>query len=214
MYYDFFQQYKQQFKRGGIVLLAILVWWGLATYIDRSGKVPVVVSVVPNDAKVVFDNNTKGNGTHYMPAGTYEVTVSKDGFKSQTETVIVTDKKDQNVVAASLTAVSGDAKKWAKEHENDYAKNQVYGAIEADNNGRYFADKNPITTKLPYNDPYFTIGYISNDDQSVTLTVVTPSPRYRFYAVEQIRKLGYDPTDYKIIFKDFHSPLEQKAVKQ
>jgi len=210
MYYDFFQQYKERFKIGGIVLLIPVAWWGIATFIDRYDKIPVVVSVVPSDSKVMFDDKAEGNGTHYMPAGTYKVTTSKDGFDTQTETVVVTNKKEQNVVAVSLTAKSGDAKKWAKEHEADYAKNQTYGAIEAESNGKYFASKNPITTKLPYNDPYFTIGYTTNNDQSITLTIVTPSPRYRFYAVQKIRDLGYDPTNFKVIFKDFHNPLEQK----
>ena len=210
MYYDFIQRYKQQFKLVGLGLLLLTVWWGIATFIDQNDKLPVVVSVVPSDATVEFNGKNEGNGTHYLPADSYEVTVKKDGFKSVTKQVIVTDKKQQNVVAVSLTAESNDAKKWAKEHTNDYAKNQAYGAIEADSNGRYFAAKNPITTKLPYNDPYFTIGYIVNKDQSVTITIVTPSPRYRFYAVQKIRDLGYEPTDFKIEFKDFSNPLESK----
>lgn len=210
MYYDFIHQHKQRFKIAGIAFIVLVAWWGIATFVDQNGKIPVVVSVVPSDATVTFNGKSEGNGTHYLPAGSYEVTVRKDGFKTETEQVIVTDKKQQNVVAASLTAESTDAKKWAKEHSGDYAKNQAYGAIEANSNGSYFTAKNPITTKLPYNDPYFTIGYIVNKDQSITLTVVTPSPRYRFYAVQQIRDLGYDPTDFKIMFKDFHNPLEQK----
>lgn len=210
MYYEFFHQHKQRFKIAGIALLVICIWWGIATFIDRNGKIPVVVSVVPSDATVLFDSNNEGNGTHYLPAGSYTVTVRKDGFIPVTKTVIVTDKKQQNVVAVSLAAQSSDAKKWAKNHEADYAKNQIYGAIEADSNGRFFSEKNPITTKLPYNDPYFTIGYSVNKDQSISLSIVTPSPRYRFYAVQQIRDMGYDPTDYKIEFKDFHNPLEAK----
>jgi hypothetical protein len=89
-------------------------------------------------------------------------------------------------------------------------KNESYGAIEASNNGKYFTAKNPITTKLPYNDPYYTIGYTPRTDGGVDLTISTPSPRYRFYAVEKIRELGYDPTDFVIVFKDFKNPLGDK----
>lgn len=210
MYYDFIHRYKQYFKIAGIGVFVLFVAWGVLTYVDRNGKIPVVVSVVPNDASVLFDKENKGNGTHYMKAGTYQVVVQKEGFKKDTRTIIVTDKKQQNVVAVSLSAQSDSAKKWVQEHEAEYAKNQIYGAIEAESNGRFFTEKNPITTKLPFNDPYFTIGYITNKDQSVDLTIVTPSPRYRFYAVQKIRDMGYDPTDFKIIFKDFRNPLEKK----
>ena len=209
MYYDFIHRHKNRAKAIGLVLLLVITWWGIATFIDRNGKVPVTISVVPNDAKVLFDATQKGNGTHYIAAGSYEVIVEKDGFKTDKKTVIITDKKQQNVVAISLNPDSKEAKKWAKDHESDYAKNQAYGAIEASSNGRYFTEKNPISSKLPFNDPYFTIGYVVNEDQTVTLTIVTPSPRYRFYAVQKIRDLGYNPTDFKIIFKDFKNPLER-----
>lgn len=207
MYYDFIQNHKQLFKLIGLGFLLLIIIWAVVTYANRHGKLAVVVSVVPRDASVVVSGKHLGNGTHYLQAGTYDVSVSKDGFKTQTKKIIVTDDKEQNVVAVSLAPESEEAKKWANEHEDDYRKNEVYGSIEANSNGKYFTEKNPITTKLPFVDPYFTIGYIANDDQSITLTVITPSPRYRFYAVEQIRKFGYDPTDFKISFKDFRNPL-------
>lgn len=210
MYYDFIQNNKQLFKRLGIGFILLIIIWGITTYVDRYGKIPVVVSVVPSNASVTFSGKGSGNGTHYMPAGTYDVSVSKDGFKTQTQKVIITEGKEQNIVAISLIAESDEAKNWADNHQDDYQKNEIYGSLQANSDGKYFTNKNPITTKLPFNDPYFTIGYIANTDQSITLTVITPSPRYRFYAIEQIRKLGYDPTDFRIVFKDFHNPLETK----
>jgi len=211
MYYDFFQQHKRRIQIAGIAFVILIIIWGVTTYVARHGKVPVVVSVVPSSATVTFNGQHEGNGTHWLQAGSYTVTVKKDGFTSQTEKITVTGEKEQNVVAVSLVAESGEAKKWAADHQQDYKKNEAYGSIQANSDGKYFTAKNPITTKLPYNDPYFTIGYVANTDQSVTLTVQTPSPRYRFYAVEQIRKLGYDPTDFKIEFKDFHNPLEERT---
>lgn len=210
MYYDFIQNNKQLFKRLGLGFILLIIIWGVSTYIDRYGKIPVVVSVVPSNASVTFSGKDSSNGTHYLQAGTYDVSVHQDGFKTQTQKVIITEGKEQNVVAVSLIAESDEAKKWANSHQDDYQKNEIYGSIQANSDGKYFTNKNPITTKLPYNDPYFTIGYIANSDQSITLTIITPSPRYRFYAIEQIRKLGYDPTDFKIVFKDFHNPLEMK----
>ena len=51
--------------------------------------------------------------------------------------------------------------------------------------------------KLPFTD-HATDRFTPNPDNTITLTVSTPSPRYRFYAKwKQIRKMGYDPTVLK-----------------
>lgn len=209
MYYDSLQRHKKRIIMGAVLLFVGIIVWALVTFIGRIGKLPVVVSVVPSSATVTIDGRQYGNGTQWLKPGTHKVTVSKDGFKPSSESAVVTDKKSQNVIAVSLSAESDDAKKWAGAHQKDYSNNEQYGAIEASANGKYFSDMNPITTKLPFNDPYFTIGYTVGDNDSITLTIATPSPRYRFYAVEKIRQLGFDPTDYMIVFKDFHNPLEQ-----
>lgn len=214
MYYELIQQYKRRIITIVAVVFVAIVAIFTVTSIEHMGKVPVYVSTVPNDATVRFDNNSVGNGTQWMPAGTYTVTVQKEGFETVKRTVIVDDKKSQNVIAASLIAVSSDAKKWADDHATDYRKNEAYGAIEASVNGDYFTQRNPITTKLPYVDPYFTLGYVSHDNQTISLTIETPSPRYRYFAIEKLRQLGYDPTDFDIIFKDFHNPLDTKVGAQ
>lgn len=206
----FIQKHRQQIVATIAALFAIIIIWAIAIYVGRIGKTPLVVSLVPSDATVIIDGQRHGNGTLWLNDGTYQMTIEKEGFETQKKSVLVTNQKKQNVAAVSLQPKSDEAKKWAEKHQNDYTKNEQYGAIEARTNGEYFTDKNPITTKLPFKDPYFTIGYRTEKDDSITITVVTPSPRYRFYAVEQIRQWGYDPTDFVIDFQDFHNPLEAK----
>jgi hypothetical protein len=216
MYYDAVQKNKRR-----VIIIALLIFafvclcYGIIS-ISRMGKTAVVISAVPGDASITFNGQYEGNGTQWLKDGSYKVVAKKNGFETLTKTIQVTGKKSQNVVALSLTASSDDAKKWATDHANDYQQNEAYGGIEATANGEYFTNLNPITAKLPFQDPYFTIGYITNDDLSVTLTVTTPSPRYRFYAVEKIRQLGYDPTDFKITFSDFRNPLgsDSEATKK
>lgn len=209
MYNEWFQQNRRNILAGIGIFFAVIIIWATWTYIDRYDKTPLTISVVPSSAKVTIDNRSLGNGTHWLKDGTYSVTVEKEGFETQKSSLLVTSDKQQNVLAVSLTPQSDEAKKWASEHERDYSKNEQYGAIEARENGEYFTNKNPITTRLPFTDPYFTIGYRADEDDSVILIVTTPSPRYRFYAVEKIRELGYEPTDFIIEFKDFKNPLEQ-----
>ncbi|MDB5183734.1 MAG: exported protein of unknown function [Candidatus Saccharibacteria bacterium] len=208
MYYELIQRNKRRIVIVCVVIFALIIGGAIYTYAIRQGKTGVVVSAVPSDAQITFNGQSEGNGTDWVKDGSYTVTAKKDGYQTLTKTVLVSGDKPQNVVALSLTASSDDAKKWANNHADDYQKNEEYGAIEANVNGQYFSSLNPITSKLPFQDPYFTIGYITNNDNvSITLTITTPSPRYRFYAVEKIRQLGYDPTDFKIVFKDFKNPL-------
>lgn len=208
MYYDFIQTHKRKIVWLVSLLVAILLVWTAVTLTSRIGKVATTFAVVPSDAAVTVDGKKMSSGTHWLNAGKYEVVVQKDGFATKKKTINVTNAKKQNVTAISLNPESEEAKEWAKQHEKDYSKNERYGAIEANAEGQYFSETNPITTELPYKDPYYTIGYMPNSDNSIDLTITTESPRYRFYAIEKIRELGYDPTDFKIIFKDFKNPLE------
>lgn len=210
MYYDFLQKHKRTIIIVSIGFFVLLIGWSMATLIGRIGKLPLQISVVPSDALITIDGSRYHNGTVWIKAGKYDMSVEKSGFQTQKKSITVSDQKDKNVVATSLVAQSEEAKKWADQHKDEYSKNEQYGAIEADQAGKYFSEKNPITDKLPFKDPYFTISYQARDDLSIKLIIDTPSPRYRFYAIEKIRELGYDPTDFEIEFTDFHNPLGTK----
>lgn len=210
MYYDFLQKHKRTITIITVGLFAVLITWSAITLIERVGKLPLKISVVPSDALITIDGNRYHNGTIWIKAGKYDMSVEKSGFTTQKKSITVTDQKDKNITAVSLVAQTDDAKKWVEQHKDEYSKNEQYGAIEADQAGKYFSAKNPITDKLPFKDPYFTISYQARDDLSIKLIIDTPSPRYRFYAVEKIRELGYDPTDFEIEFTDFHNPLGEK----
>lgn len=210
MYYEFFQENKRRIITIGVALFAILMVWTAFTLISRIGKTPLTISVVPSSAKVTANGQQLGDGTYWLAPGSYEISVEKDGFESQKRTVDVAFEKKNNVTALSLMPKSDEAKKWADDHQREYQNNEQFGAIEARENGQYFTNQNPITKNMPFNDPYFSISYVVNDDQSIYITVNTPSPRYRFYAIEKIREWGYDPTDFEIVFKDFKNPLGNK----
>lgn len=209
MYYDFLQTNRKRIIRAVILLLVALFLWTTITLIGRIGKVPVTIAVVPSNAAITLNSQTYQDGTVWLPAGTYAVSLSRDGFAAQKQKVVITAEKSENVIAASLVPESDAAKQWAEEHQKDYKDNERYGAKQASANGDYFTTKNPITKQLPFTDPYYKIAYTSGDDNTITLTVTTTSPRYRFYALEKIRQWGYDPTDFVIDFKDFTNPLEK-----
>lgn len=208
MYYEFLQEHKRKIVAIVLIFVALLLVWTGVVLVGRIGKVATTFAVVPSDATITIDGERIDSGVQWIAAKKYEVIIQKEGFKTHKKTVAITEVKKQNVVAASLAPESNEAKEWAEKHKDDYSENEKFGAIEASTEGKYFSDNNPITEKLPFVDPYYTISYTPNKDDSINLTIATPSPRYRFYAVEKIRELGYDPADFVIIFKDFKNPLE------
>lgn len=208
MYYEWIQQHKKTITLCLVVFLLVIFAWGITTYITRAGKVGVTIKTVPSDATVLINDKPASSGTHWLVADTYEITAQKDGFKTRTKTVIVSGDKNQNAVALSLTPVSDVAKRWAEANEYEYKKNEEYGAIEARANGAYFQAKNPIAKVLPYTDPYYEIGFKQSEGDTVIITIDTPSPRYRYLAIQKFRDLGFNPTEYRIQFTDFKNPLE------
>jgi hypothetical protein len=211
MYYEWIQKNRRAVVAGMAIVVVLCTVWAAVTYVSRIGKIGVTVSAVPYDSTVTINGQRSGAGTVWLVPGTYTITAAKDGFVGRQKKVDVTTDKSQNVVSLALSPQSDDAKQWADAHQADYSNNEVYGGIEAQANGELFAKQHPIINSLPYNDPYFQIDYVQNPDNSITLTVTTPSPRYRYFAVQKIRQLGYDPTDYRIDFKDFNNPLGNKS---
>lgn len=74
-----------------------------------------------------------------------------------------------------------------------------------------FFEANPIAKKLPYKDPYYIISYKTiGTTNDIIITIHTPSPRYRYYALKQMYALGFDPTDYIIEYPQYTNPLGGK----
>ena len=86
---------------------------------------------------------------------------------------------------------------------------QPKDAISPDKKTITIAQANPILKKIPYTDPYYQISYktVSATSNDIIITIHTPSPRYRYYAIRELKSWGYDPTDYTIEFTDFVNPL-------
>ena len=209
MYYEWLQQNRKLIIAGFVCFILVLTGWGIWTYVSRQGKLPVTISAVPRDASLTVNGQSIGAGTTWFVPGKYTIKAQKDGFESREKTITITDGKEQNVVALGLIPVSNEAQEWAEKNADAYKNNETYGAIEAQTNGAYFQETNPIVAHLPYNDPYFQITYNADANSEAVLTIVTPSPRYRYFAIQKIRELGYDPANFKIIFSDFKNPLEK-----
>ena len=173
---------------------------------ERAGKFPVVLQTLPSDAAVTIDDASYTQGTIYLAPGNYEATVSKDGFASYTQELIVNGTDDAKLFAG-LAPASDDAKRWQQRHRRDYAELERQSFLFAQEYGAAFSERWPITNTLPIKDPYFTISYRVHEAGDITLTIKGTSPRYREAALDELRKRGFEPTEYNIEFIGFDNPL-------
>lgn len=200
-----------------VIIFLVVGVIGVVSYniylsIERSGKQKVEVIVVPNDADVTLTHIetkkvTKSNqGIIYIDPGTYDVSVQKNGFRSFKRTQ---DTTKNDTILAELYPETAEAKKWAKNHNDQYEKLNAIVGSKAREYGKKLTDKYPLFSKLPIKNSYYSIGRMVKDDEQIVL-ITTPSPQYRYIALKQIVRMGYKLSDYKIEFKDFQNPLEVK----
>lgn len=194
------------------VLILSIVAYNIYLAHSRSGKIAVKVTLLPGDAKITVNDKEIGGGTQYLDEGTYKVIVSKEGFKTSTETITITP--DYNYIQTALTAESGDAKKWELSHTKDIKEFEADVATASQTSGEAFKTKYPITKLLPVNELVYKIGYTTTPDKSaLTLTIHAITPQQRQAALQQIRDWGYDPTDYKITFADYINLLQTDSER-
>jgi len=200
--------YKKLLILAAVVLIAVAVY-GIYTLVTRNGKIPVAVSVVPGDSKITLDGNSApSSGTLYLTSGDHTIKVSKDGFTTETRKYFVDE--DHKTINVSLSPISEEAKKWAKENSQLYLDNEGRGGAASEEEGIAFRDKNPIVDVLPYDGLLYTIGYQTDTrDPSGNSIIITidAGPGNRNAAVEQLREFGYDPTDFVIKFNDYTNPF-------
>jgi hypothetical protein len=168
----------------------------------------VTINTAPSDTHVTLNGTPAGSGTVYLTEGTYVVKGTKEGFADFTATMHI--DKDHSTVTVPLAASSDSAKQWAKDNMTKYTDLEAQAGQAADQEGREFANRNPITLVLPYENLLYTIGYQadpSDPSGNSIILEIDAAEGYRNAAVEQIRNLGYDPTDFKINFSAYTNPF-------
>lgn len=193
----------------GIIIVGLTIY-GIYQKFTTSGKIAVTVNVVPDTATLTINGkSTATSGTIYLDSGqTYDIKATMDGFADYTNKQYIDNtNKSINI---ELAAVSDTAKQWVQDNQNKYLLNEGQAGAAANATGEAFTAKNPITQYLPLDNMVYTIGY-KNDptDPSNTSIILTvdAAEGYRNGAIQGIRNLGYDPTQYKIQFNDYQNPF-------
>jgi hypothetical protein len=211
MIQDFIKNYFAAFIAIVLLIAGLL---GMVAFIvaTKPNMQPVVVNVVPSDAKVTANGTELKNGTAYLTPGVYSIEVSRGGFKTEKTTILVGDPNTASIDVA-LTPVSDSAIEWKKSHDSLYYDYEGRVGERAAQEGVAFTALNPITSKLPFENLLYTIGYRADPSDSSGNSIIVEidaSRGYRNAAINEIRNLGYDPTMFKINFRDYESPFENE----
>ena len=189
-------------------LVIVAIGYGVFTAISRQSKVEVTINAIPEDASLTLDGKQIRPGVTYLKEGSYTIKGSKEGFTDFTAQVYV--DKDHKLMSVPLVPASKEAKEWQQKNMNKYTLLERAAGRAAAKEGETFREKNPITIVLPYKNLIYKIGYRADpadaSGNSIILEIDAPEG-YRNAAVQQIRNLGYDPTNFKINFRDYKNPF-------
>ena len=208
---DYIRDHKLSFAFIALLVIGLL-GYGIYIAVTRAGKEPVTVYLVPGDATLTANGEVITPGTVYLLPGDYEIKASKDGFRSWNSNITISNSSE-SAIDVALQPESEEAKKWAADNQELYLKYEGRAGARANQEGEEFSKKNPITSKLPVDTLLYTIGYRADTSDpsgdSIIIEIDAPSG-YRRAAIEKIRQLGYDPTDYTIKFTNYESPFENE----
>lgn len=193
-----------------ILLLVGLTSFGIYLTISRIGKEPVEIILTPEDMTLTIDGQNYRSGTAYIKPGTYGVKAEREGFETFEGTVTI-GQPNTTSIDYVLTPVSEEAKKWKEDNIDLYLAQEGRSSVRSNEIGKQFAEQFPITTKLPFRNFIYSIGYrlqnVDNPSEGIIIeiTAITGS---REAALNKIRELGFDPTNYEINFNNYENPFK------
>jgi hypothetical protein len=197
-----------------LIILFVLGFIGFSIYtvVSRLGKEPVDILLLPSDTKLTVNGEQRTPGTAYLVPGEYTVEATRGGFKTEKTTVTIVSPNTLTIDIA-LEPVSESAVKWAKDNEQLYLDYEGREGLRTNQEGETFSALNPITSVLPHEDMLYTIGYRADtaDPSGNSIIIeIDAIGGYRNAAIDELRSLGYDPTNLKIQFRDYESPFSHE----
>jgi hypothetical protein len=195
-----------------IFILLGLIGFGFYLSVSRAGKEPVVIRLIPEDTILTINGERYHPGTAYIKPGTYNVHAERDGFETF-EGSITVGQPNTTQIDYALNPVSEEAMRWRDENLNLYLAQEGRSGAKSVEIGQQFREQFPITTNLPFRNFIYSIGYrLKNVDNPsdgiiIEITAITGS---REAALNKIRELGFDPTDYEINFNNYENPFSHE----
>jgi hypothetical protein len=197
-----------------IVIILLLIGSFVWQSAQRSGKTGLEINKIPGDTTILINNKKVSGSKVFLVKGTYEIKAEKEGFKPETRKVVVDPAKEpQPKVFFTLTPESDEALVWVEENQDKYLDQEKKAGIYYDNQNNKSLEKNPIIKDLPIRTAIYSIEYSQNNG-NFRVQIISSDAMGRQVAIEKIKDLGHDPSDYMIDFKGVDNPFTSAVESQ
>ena len=163
----------------------------------------------------MVDGKDYENGTYKFEPGEINVTIEKEGFKTEERTIVLLEN---SVTKLYIYLVPLDGSfDWYLSHDEDMMLLNAIGDAVANENSKNYLEDYPIVNALPiiyatYDEDWeyteFRIdgGTFENCKQAFCLKVTDTTGGNLENALKLIREQGFSPEDYEIIYE--YKPIE------
>lgn len=184
-----------------VPLLLIIIGVGVWFYL-YSAKLSV--EAVPSDSSLTINGEKRGQGTYRVRTGVYKIEASKQGFATESRSVLI-GRGEKRYVGIALIPNSSTTTNWYASHPSDA---KLLEKISSKNFDQLSADqikKFPLIKNLPLIDRLFRIDYgpskaNPNNPTAIAFYVKYYSENGKQQAIEWLKFKGYDPNKLEVIY--------------
>lgn len=180
----------------------------------RTGRKAVTIVAVPSDAAIDSPIGKLSQGERYLPYGEYDLTISREGFKTVKKSVKV-DGSTSEVFLSTLPN-SKEGEKFLEDNPKENLRYEIVGGSESQRVAEVSQELYPFIKDLPYTNfkDNFVIHY-GVDEQSDKLAffvIGQSSTNGRKKAIQWLQKNGVDISVTDIRYEEFTSPLKKEVT--
>jgi hypothetical protein len=192
-----------------VALLAVSPF--IAWQIYTKGKTKLTVNVAPRDAKISLNDSSIKIGANYVKPGDYTITISRNGFETYSQSISI-KASEPLAISKLLSASSTEGTTYEKQHVEEFSRvadiiDEEEYTYNAYSNTEWTEQNYPLLVSLPvYMSSLFSIEYgqsekYPNDPSKKAVIIYADTPDGKQSALMYIYSMGFDPSDYEILFK-------------
>lgn len=193
----------------GLIVVSLVLVVGLFIFqaIQRGGKTGLVIKKMPGDSTIYINNKKFSGSTAYLNDGSYTIRAEREGFEPYSRVVKIDTKTNSAPKAFFvLTPQNDEALEWAKKNNTAYLKLEKEAGEYYEKQDAKTLEKYPIIKDLPYRSSLYSIEYYQKGDD-FRVQIKSPDALGRQVAIERLKTLGYEPTDYIVEFLGLDNPF-------
>jgi hypothetical protein len=188
---------------GIIVFVGVLAVAGYNIWYNSVYSATISLTYAPTSATATINDKPIQSGQTKVKPGTYEVVIKKDGFATNSSTVNAS-KGQTSTITVSLLSNDASTADWYANNPGDQTINEAVGAANAETSESQLEATFPVSKILPLTGPTYAADYGSSPDKTgqfaIFITYYTDTGKQD--ALDAIRSLGYNTSDYEIIYTD------------